>query len=472
MPPKPDEGEMDPDSTERGSPGWTMTVASLAAFILFLDLTIVNVVLPKIGDDLHVDELRQLQAVIVAYAISLAALLTAAGSIADRVGRRLVFLVGVTTFTGASVACAASGTAAQLIAARTVQGCGAALILATALPLLSVAFPGPERAKAVGLWGAIAGTSIAAGPLLGGVLGTWADWRWVFLVNIPIGVLTVAATLAKVAESRDAKEGRIDGLGAVLISVSLAAVAFGLLTAGELGWSSRSVVASLTVGVGAGVAFAILQARGRHPLVTPSLIGHRPFLATTVVALLFSASLFSAFPYLVLHIQGSEGKSPFLTGLYFLPLAVASMIAAVLAGSRISRGADVGRSAAVGALLIAMGLCSLMLVGDHFRVGWLLAGMVLGGLGAGVMNPPVLTGTVAFAPPEQSGMAAGVVGAARQIGIAMGVAVLGLVIQHRTEHGSTEVEALNSGLAVGIGLALLCAVVAALWMREVQSERS
>src|SRR3954447_2556176 len=310
---------------------WTLVAVCTGVFMLLLDVTIVNVALPDIQKSLHAG-LSDLQWVVDAYALSLAALLLTAGSIADRFGRRAMFSVGIVVFTAGSLLCGVAGDPTFLALARAFQGVGGAIMFATGLALLSSAFRGRERGAAFGVFGAVTGIAVAVGPVLGGALTSGLSWRWIFWVNVPVGIAALAVTLRAVDESRDPAARRPDWLGLVTFSLGLAALVYGLIRSNESGWSSAAVVGSLAAAVVLLVAFVLVEAFGRAPMFDLRLLRKPTFVGGLLAAFAISASLFAAFPYLVLYLQTGLGLSAMDTGLRFLVLSGPIFITAGIAG--------------------------------------------------------------------------------------------------------------------------------------------
>ncbi len=400
----------------------------LATFMLLLDVTIVNVALPSIERDLRAG-FSDLQWVIDAYALTLAAVLLTAGSIADLIGRRLVFLVGVGIFTGASLLCGLSTTPLLLNLSRGLQGVGGALMFACALALLATAYQGRDRGTAFGIWGATTGAAVAVGPLVGGVLTEGIGWEAIFFVNIPIGLGVVALTLRTVQESRSPQGGRIDWPGLVTFSVALFLLIFALIRGNDKGWGSGQITGML---VGAGVllvAFLLVERRSSHPMLELSLFRKPAFVGASVAAFVLSASMFAMFLYLTLYIQYQLSYSALESGLRFLPTTLLSFLAAPLAG-KLAERFGIRWFVGVGLVLVGAGL--LAMSGLTAADGWtaLLPGLVLTGIGVGMVNPPLATAAVGVVEPRRAGMASGINSTFRQVGISTGIAAWGAIFQH------------------------------------------
>jgi EmrB/QacA subfamily drug resistance transporter len=407
---------------------WTLTAVCVATFMLLIDITIVNVALPDIAKSLG-STFSDLQWVIDAYALGLAALLLTWGATSDRLGRRFIFVVGLAIFSAASLCCALSTSPLMLNLARAVQGCGGAAMFATSLALLASAFHGRERGTAVGIWGATIGAAVAIGPLVGGALTESVGWESIFYINIPIGLGAIYISLTRVAESRDPNAGPPDWPGLVTFSVGLFLLIFALVRGNPEGWGSTLIVSFL---IGAGVLlvlFVVIEARVRHPMFDLGLFRVPTFTGASIVAFALSASLFSMFLYITLYIQNSLGYSPLEAGLRFLPLSLISFVVAPIAG-RLS--ARVPIRALMGSGMVLVGIALLLMRGLTASSSWtaLLAGFILSGIGVGLVNAPLASTAVSVVPPQRAGMGSGINSTFRQVGIATGTAGLGALFQH------------------------------------------
>src|SRR5215207_6881992 len=317
--------------------GWTLGVVSVATFMLLLDITVVNTALPAIQDDLG-GSFTDLQWVIDAYTLSLAALVLTAGSLADRLGRRRVFAVGLGIFSIASLVAALSPDPTFLNVSRAVQGIGGAIMFAVSLALVAQEFPsGRERGMAMGIYGATIGITVAIGPLVGGLLTDGLGWESVFLLNVPIGVAGIAATYWKVRESRDPNATRIDWAGLITFSTALFALVLALVRGNEEGWGSPLIV-SLFAGAGVLLAaFMVIQSRVDQPMLPLGLFKRRAFTGVQLAAFAVSGSMFALFLYLTLYLQGFLGYSPIDAGLRYLPITLASFIVAPMAGMALAK---------------------------------------------------------------------------------------------------------------------------------------
>jgi EmrB/QacA subfamily drug resistance transporter len=408
---------------------WTLVAVCTATFMLLLDITIVNVALPSIERDLGAD-LADLQWVVDAYALTLAALLLTAGSLADRVGRRRVFLIGLVGFTLASVLCGLATSPLTLNLARALQGIGGAFMFATSLALLASAYQGRDRGTAFGLWGATTGAAVAVGPLVGGVLTEGIGWEAIFFVNVPIGIVAVALTLARVEESKNPHASPLDWPGTVLFSAALFLLIFGLIRGNAEGWSSAPIVASLAGAAALMGAFVLVELRRRHDaMLDLSLFRVRSFNGASLAAFVLSASMFAMFLYLTLYIQNILGYSALESGIRFMPVTLLSFIVAPVSGKLAGRF-GVRWFIAGGLVLVGAGLLLMggLQAGDDWTA--LLAGFMVAGGGIGMVNPALATAAVGVVDPRRSGMASGINSTFRQVGIATGIAAWGALFQH------------------------------------------
>jgi len=406
---------------------WTLIAVCTATFMLLLDITVVNVALPDIQRSLHAS-FSDLQWVVDAYALTLAAFLLTAGVIGDMFGRREIFAIGLGVFSLSSLVCGLSNSSLMLNLARAVQGVGGAVMFATSLALIAQAFSGRERGTAFGIYGAVVGGAVAVGPLVGGAITSGIGWRWIFFVNVPIGALAVFVTLTRVQESRDPNTRRVDWIGFASFSVALFMLVFALVRGNTDGWGSTPIVALL---IGAGVlltVFLVAEWRQEDPMLDLRLFRRPAMVGVSVAAFSISASIFAMFLFLTLYIQDDLGYSPLAAGLRFLPISMLAFVVAPLAGKltvRIQARYLLG----LGLLIIAVG-CFLMGF-THADSSWtvLLPGFVVAGIGVGTVNPVLASSAIAVVPPQRSGMASGANSTFRQVGIATGIAGLGVVFE-------------------------------------------
>ncbi|HSZ37730.1 MAG TPA: MFS transporter [Acidimicrobiales bacterium] len=426
---------------------WTLIAVCTATFMLLLDITVVNVALPDIQRSLN-SSFSDLQWVVDAYSLTLAAFLLTAGVVGDIYGRRNVFAGGLVIFSLASLLCGLSTTPLMLNLCRGLQGVGGAVMFATSLALIANAFVGRDRGTAFGIYGAVIGGAVAIGPLIGGAITSAWGWRWIFFVNVPIGVLAVFITFTQIARSKDPQPHRVDWIGFVTFSGSLFTLVFALVRGNDLGWSSASIVALLVSSGVLMVAFFLNEMWTREPMLDLGLFRIPAFVGVSVVAFTIAASIFAMFLYLTLYIQDDLGFSPLAAGIKFLPLTLLAFAVAPLSGRLLVR-VQSRYLLGVGMLLITGGLLAMSRTTPTSAWTVLLPGFILCGAGIGTVNPALANGAIAVVQPHHSGMASGANNTFRQVGIATGIAVLGAVFQSQIiAHTTTALDKTASGVEV------------------------
>ena len=441
---------------------WTLGVVCAATAVLLLDVTVVNVALPAIQEDLDAS-FSDLQWVIDAYALTLAVTLLTAGSLADRLGRRRLFTAGVAGFTAASLACAVAPSPLALDLARGAQGIGAAAMFATSLAILANEFPEASRGRALGIWGAVSGAALAIGPLIGGALVDGLGWEWIFWLNLPIGVALWSAARLRLAESSEPDPAPVDWAGIATSGAGSFLLLLALIRGNDEGWGSAPIVVALAASVLLLTAFVIVELRRRRPMLDVRLFGQRAFATTAAVAFVQSVAIYPMFLFLALYFQGELGLTPFETGLRLLPVTVVLFVAAPISGSLTAR-VSLRTLLATGLALIGAGLLLTggLEPGDDYEA--MLAGLVVGGAGIGVISPALAAAMVGVLPVERSGLSSGINNTFRQLGIAAGIAGLGAIFQHRLA-AEGFVAGLNEILAVAGVVALAGAVATAIVLR-------
>jgi EmrB/QacA subfamily drug resistance transporter len=406
-----------------------LVVVCVAVFMLLLDITVVNVALPDIQKELHTS-FTDLQWVVDAYALTLAATMLNAGSLGDLLGRKRVFLVAIALFTLASALCGAAQSPAWLILARGAQGIGGGGMFAVSLAIISQEFHGRERGTAFGIWGATVGMAVAIGPLVGGALTTYVGWRWIFFVNLPIGAACIVAGLRTLHETRDEERASLDLSGLVTLTTGLFAVVLGLLRGNDWGWSSGRVVGLFAAGVVLLVAFGFVELRQASPMFDLQLFRVPTFTGAQITAFAISSGMFAQFLYLALYLESVLGHSAVWAGARFLPLSLVSFVVAPIAG-RLS--ARIPVRVLLGGGLATAGLSLLLMWGIKTGSSWttLLPGFIVGGIGIGLVNAPLASTAVSVVEPRRAGMASGINNTFRQVGIATGIAALGAIFQSR-----------------------------------------
>jgi EmrB/QacA subfamily drug resistance transporter len=397
--------------------------------MLLLDITIVNVALPAIQTSLAAS-FSDLQWVIDAYALTLAALLLTTGSLADLYGRRRLYLGGLVVFTAASALCGAAQSPLMLELSRGLQGVGGAAMFSVSLALLANAFRGKDRGVAFGVWGALTGVAVAIGPIVGGALVTGASWRWIFYVNLPIGVIALALTMLRVTESRDERAARPDWAGFVLFTGALSCLVYALIEAGRTSFTATLVLGCFAAAAVLLAAFVVVEARSAHPMFDLRLFRLPTFVGGDVAAFGLSAGIFSVLLFLVLYLQDVLGYSALQTGLRLLILSGAIMLVSGAAG-RLTTKVPVRALIGPGLVLVGVGL--LLMRGLTATSTWthLIPGLIVAGVGVGFINPPLASTAVGVVQPQRAGMASGINSTFRQVGIATGIALLGALFANR-----------------------------------------
>ncbi|HTA15130.1 MAG TPA: MFS transporter [Solirubrobacteraceae bacterium] len=402
---------------------WTLIAVCVATFMLLLDITVVNTALPSIRKDLH-SSFTDLQWVVDAYALTLAAFVLTSGSLADRLGRKRVFVIGLGIFTLASLFCGLAGSPTVLNLSRALQGVGGAVMFAVSLALLAQEWRGAERATATAIYGATIGVAVALGPLVGGALTQAIGWQSIFFLNIPVGVAAIVVTVLTVAESRDETARGIDWGGTFTFSTANALLVLALLRGNDDGWTSAVILALLATSILLFVAFVAIELRVTQPMLPLTLFRSHAFTGAQITAFALSGSMFALFLYITLYMQEIEHLSPLQAGLRYLPFTVGSFF--VAGGTASLEGKVPARALLSGGLAItALGL--VLMSGAKANDAWtvLLPGFIVGGLGVGLVNPVLANVALSTVPERMSGVASGINDTFRQVAIASGTAGLG-----------------------------------------------
>jgi EmrB/QacA subfamily drug resistance transporter len=404
-----------------------LAICCLSLFIVGLDMTIVNVALPAIGRDFHAS-VSGLQWTIDAYLLVIASLLMLSGSTGDRIGRRRVFQTGLAVFTLGSLACSLAPGLGWLVAFRAVQAIGGSMLNPVAMAIVTNTFTEPgERARAIGMWGSVFGLSIALGPVVGGALVDSVGWRGVFWMNIPVGVAALVLTALFVPESRAARARRLDPFGQILIIVLLGTVTYGIIEGPAYGWGSVRILACFAAGALALAAFLGYERRRADPLVDLRFFRSLPFSGAALTAVTGLAA-FAGFLFLItLYLQDVRGYRPLIAGLFLLPMAVVMAVSAPLAGRVVARSGARIPLLIAGAGTAAGGLLLVFLTASS-PVWYVLTCCVVFGAGQGWLNPPITNSAVSGMPRSQAGVASSIASTGRQVGSALGVAVMGSVL--------------------------------------------
>ena len=398
----------------------------MSLLIVGLDTTIVNVALPSIHASFHAS-VSQLQWTIDAYTLVLASLLMLAGSTADRIGRRRTFQTGLVVFSLGSLLCALAPSIELLVAARVLQAIGGSMLNPVAMSIIRNVFDDPrERAQAIGMWGGVFGLSMALGPIVGGALVDSVGWRAVFLVNIPVGVAAVVLTAAFVPESRASRARRLDPVGQLLVIAALASLTYAIIEGPRTGWSSAEILGLFAFSAGCFVALVLYELRREEPLLEMRFFRSVPFAGATAIAVCAFAAM-GGFLFLnTLYLQDVRGLSPLDAGLYLLPMAAMTLVFAPLSGRLVGRG-GARPSLLVAALALIGAALMLTSISPTTPTWYLLGAYFLFGLGAGLVNPPITNTAVSGMPSAQAGVASAVASTSRQVGMTLGVAVIGAI---------------------------------------------
>ncbi|WP_200837694.1 MFS transporter [Ruania rhizosphaerae] len=433
---------------------WTvMVVCALALFLVGLDTTIVTIGLPQIAAGVSADPGRMAW-VIDAYTVVFASLLITAGALADRFGRRRVFRTGLVVFGLASLACAVAPSLGFLIVARLAQGAGASMLSPVALAIVVNVMRDPaERARAIGVWGAVFGLSMAAGPVTGGALIAAFDWRAVFWINLPVVGVALLLVAAVVPESRGLRVRRLDIPGQLLLVLLLGGLVALLIEGPRLGWLSPVVIVAYVLVLVVAIVFVLVESRSREPLIAPSLFR----VASFTGAVLGAVAIFVAFSLTLLVttvlLQEGSGRSALAAGALTLPMAVAATVFAPISGSLVARVGPRLPLLGAGVAVVAAGVCLLIALsvwGPGLNVPLLVVGYVLLGVGVGLANAPITNTAVSGLPPDRAGVAGGTASTARQLGTALGVALGGSLVAQSAP------EDLATGTLAGWLVVMLC----------------
>ena len=410
----------------RGRRILVLAICTLSLLIVGLDTTIVNVALPAIRSSLHAS-VSGLQWTIDAYTLVLASLLMLAGSTADRIGRKRTFRTGLVVFSLGSLLCGLAPSLELLIAARVLQAIGGSMLNPVAMSIIRNVFDDPrERAQAIGAWGAAFGLSMALGPVVGGALVDSVGWRAVFFVNVPIGAIAFVLTTLYVPRSRAARPRRLDPVGQILVILALASLTYAIIEAPGTGWTSAGTLGLFAFSLACFATLVCYELRRREPLLEMRFFRSVPFAGANTIAIAAFAAQGGFLFLTTLYLQGVRHLSPFHAGLYMLPMAGMLLVFAPVSGWLVSRyGARPSLVTAGGALLVASGLLTRLTPTTH--TGYLLVAYFLFGLGAGLINPPITNTAVSGMPPSQAGVAAAIASTSRQVGMTLGVAVLGAI---------------------------------------------
>jgi EmrB/QacA subfamily drug resistance transporter len=455
----------------QAAPREVLAIVSAGVVLASLDLFVVNVALPQIARDLGTADLSELSWVLNGYAIVYASLLVFFGRLADRYRRDRGFLLGVAVFTAASAACAAASSVSMLVGFRLVQAAGAALLTPTSLGLVLAVYEPERRAGAVRAWTATAGLAAALGPVVGGLLVT-ASWRWVFLINVPIGIVALVAGWRRLPHIPGHAAERPDPLGVVLVTAGVAALTFGLVKGSDWGWGSASVDSTLAAAAALITLFAVHSLRARNPLVHPALFRSRSFAGASLVAIFFSSAFGAMLLSIALWEQGAWGWSALRAGLAIAPgPLMVPLVSFGVAGRLIARYGP-APVISLGCLAFGGGVAwwAVAISAQPDYAAGVLGGMLVAGAGVGLTLPTMMATAAASLPPQSFATGSAVINMIRQTGLALGVAILVAVLGTRAGHGGAALDAFRHGWWVIAALSFACVVPALVLPRRTRGQ--
>ncbi|HEY8406930.1 MAG TPA: MFS transporter [Gaiellaceae bacterium] len=442
---------------------WTLAAVAVGLFMIMLDNTVVNVALPSMRRSLHMS-LSELEWVVAGYALTFAAFMLTGGKLADYVGRRLIFMLGLVVFTGASLACGLAPNGGFLIGARVVQGLGGALMNPATLSIITATFPPRERGRAIGIWAGVSAMALAIGPLVGGLLTEHVNWNWIFFINVPVGIAGLVTAPLLIDESRDTShEQRLDVPGLATSGLGLFALTFAFIEANSYGWTSWQILGAFAVAAVALIAFILLERHQRIPMLDLSLFRNRTFGGANASMLFVGLAMFGTFFYVSLYMQQVLGYSPVQTGASFLPLTLLIIVIAPRAGALTDK---VGSRWLVGfgMTLLAVMLFYYSQLGANESFWKILPGLLIGGIGMGSTMTPLTAAAMSAVAVDKAGVGSAVLNSARQVGGSLGIAVMGAIVAA----GSDFLTGFHDALRVGALLCLIGAGVSVLAVRKIE----
>jgi EmrB/QacA subfamily drug resistance transporter len=451
---------------------WTLGAVAFGLFMIMLDNTVVFVALSAIQNDLRISD-SELEWVVNGYALTFAVLMLTGGKLADLLGRRLIFIVGLAIFTASSLACGLATSATILIGARVVQGVGSALMNPATLSIITATFPPRQRGMAIGIWVGVSAMALAIGPLVGGILTEQINWSWIFFINVPVGILGIIVARLVIDESRDeSEEQRLDLPGLLSSAVGLFALTYALIEGNNYGWSSGRIVGSFTVAAAALALFVVLEHRQRVPMLDLSLFKNRTFAGANTVMLLVALAMFGVFFFNSLFLQRILHYSAIETGATFLPMTVLIVLLAPVAGKFSDRIGSRWLMAA-GLLSLSASLISFSTLGIGSSFWEILPGLILGGIGMSLAMTPTTAAAMGSVPVDKAGVGSAVLNSMRQVGGSLGIALMGAIViasinVPRTDPRAAEqfVHGYRNALHVAAAIALAGAVVAVATVRK------
>jgi EmrB/QacA subfamily drug resistance transporter len=453
---------------------WTLGAVAFGLFMIMLDNTVVFVALSSIQSDLKISQ-SELEWVVSGYALTFAVLMLTGGKLADLLGRRRIFIVGLAIFTASSLACGLATSAGILIGARVVQGAGAALMNPATLSIIVATFPPRQRGTAIGIWVGVSAMALAIGPLIGGVLTEQINWSWIFFINVPVGIAGIIVSRLVITESRDeSKEQRLDLPGLISSAVGLFGLTYALIEGNNYGWSSARILGSIAIGAVALGVFVLLEMHQRVPMLDLSLFKNSTFAGANVTMLLVALAMFGVFFFNSLFLGQILGYSPIQTGATFLPMTVLIVFVAPLAG-RFSDKIGSRWLMGAGLVLLAGSLLSFSTLDASAGFWDIVPGLVLGGFGMSLAMTPTTAAAMSSVPVDKAGVGSAVLNSMRQVGGSLGIALMGAIVASSVNadprspaYSDQFVEGYHNALHVAAAIAVVGAVVAVATVRNVR----
>jgi EmrB/QacA subfamily drug resistance transporter len=449
---------------------WTLLAVAFGLFMIMLDNTVVNVALPSISRDLGIS-ISELEWVVNGYALTFGVLLLTGGKLADMLGRRRIFIVGLVIFTASSFLCGFANSAGVLIGARVVQGIGAALMNPATLSIITATFPPRQRGMAIGIWAGVSAMALAIGPLVGGAITEHISWSWVFYINVPVGILGIFAARIFIDESRDTTEQRLDFPGLFTSAVALFSLTFALIESNDRGWGDALVLGLLGVAVVFFIVFVLLERHQRLPMLDLSLFRNASFASSNAVMFLIGLAMFGTFFFVSLFVQNVLGYTPLKAGATFLPMTVLIILVAPQAG-RLSDKLGPRAMMVPGLALVTASLVLFSIQDEGSSFWTLLPALVVGGFGMALAMAPTTSAAMHAVPVDKAGVGSAVINSMRQVGGSVGIALTGAIVATQTHVGRPNVpEFVNGfqlGLRVSAAIAFVGVLVAAFGIRPEQ----
>jgi EmrB/QacA subfamily drug resistance transporter len=451
---------------------WTLGAVAFGLFMIMLDNTVVFVALSSIQSDLKISQ-SELEWVVNGYALTFAVLMLTGGKLADMLGRRLIFIVGLTIFTASSLACGLATGAAFLIGARVVQGVGAALMNPATLSIITATFPPRQRGTAIGIWVGVSAMALAIGPLVGGILTEQINWSWIFFINIPVGIAGIIVSRLAIDETRDeSEEQRLDLPGLLSSGIGLFGLTYGLIEGNNYGWGSTRILGSFAVAAVALAIFVVLEMRQRIPMLDLTLFKNSTFTGANLTMLLVALAMFGVFFFNSLYLGQILHYSPIQTGATFLPLTILIVFVAPLAG-RFSDKIGSRWLMGAGLVLLSGSLVSFSMLDANSSFWDIVPGLILGGFGMSLAMTPTTAAAMGSVPVDKAGVGSAVLNSMRQVGGSLGIALMGAIVAASVSVPPTSpaysdqfVEGYHNALHVAAAIALVGAVVAVATVRK------